>query len=330
MTKTLEHIALFGSSGQIGGAILNALLAPAVPNYSPKIRCFFQSSDEGKVDAVQDDDRIEKVKVADFKDVGQLKQKLEGVDAVVVALNGPALEAQYSILDAAAEAGVKRFIPSEFGHHHLYRAPGDDGARMHPYWDVKNRFNERMVLHPAVLSGKMTYTIVGTGDFYDQPRETYWCAHANPDIPEEYVMPVIGDPDAKADFTKITDMAQYVAALLSRPSTSANATLNFVSDTLSQREMADLLHSASGKPVDLDFVSEEQAHEYIANPDSAPERAKQSAFAADFWYIVKLTQGMGLFRRHPSEVHNDLYPEVHATLFSEYLAFTVGKKAMSA
>lgn len=116
--------------------------------------------------------------------------------------------------------------------------------------------------------------------------------------------------------------------------------------------MADFLHSASGKPVELDFVSEEQAHEYIANPDSAPERAKQSAFAADFWYIVKLTQGasmlerssagrccllsgpflagMGLFRRHPSEVHNDLYPEVHATLFSEYLAFTVGKKAMSA
>ncbi|BGO88753.1 hypothetical protein NBRC10512_005201 [Rhodotorula toruloides] len=52
--------------------------------------------------------------------------------------------------------------------------------------------------------------------------------------------------------------------------------------------------------------------------------------AADFWYIIKLTQGMGLFRRHPSESHNDLYPEVHATLSSEYLALLVGKKAISA
>lgn len=40
--------------------------------------------------------------------------------------------------------------------------------------------------------------------------------------------------------------------------------------------------------------------------------------------------GMGLFRRHPSESHNDLYPEVHATLSSEYLALLVGKKAISA
>ncbi|BGP22052.1 nmrA-like domain containing protein [Rhodotorula toruloides] len=277
MTALLEYIALYGSSGQVGSAVLDALFAPAVPNDSPKIRSFFQSSDEGKIDSVKDHDRIEKIEVGDFTDAGQKR-----VDAVVVALNGPALEAQYSILNAAAQAGVERFIPNKFGHHHLYRAPGDDGARMHPYWDVKNRFNESMMLHPATLSGKMTYTIAGTGDFYDQPRETYSYAYVNPDIPDENVMPVVGDPDAKADFTKISDMAHYIAALLSHLSTSANATLNFVSDTLSQREMADLLHTASDKPVELDLVSQEQAHRYIPDPDPAHKRAKQSAFAADF------------------------------------------------
>jgi hypothetical protein len=31
-----------------------------------------------------------------------------------------------------AGLSVKRFIPSEFGFHQLYRAPGEPGARLHP------------------------------------------------------------------------------------------------------------------------------------------------------------------------------------------------------
>lgn len=52
MAKTLEHIAHFGSSGQSGGAILDDLLQPAVPNYHSKIRCFFQSSDKRKINSI--------------------------------------------------------------------------------------------------------------------------------------------------------------------------------------------------------------------------------------------------------------------------------------
>ena len=38
-----------------------------------------------------------------------------GVDAVVSVLGAPALTTQKAFIDAAAEAGVKRFLPSEFG-----------------------------------------------------------------------------------------------------------------------------------------------------------------------------------------------------------------------
>lgn len=43
----------------------------------------------------------------------ELATALEGVDVVVSALNGRALESQVDIQDAAVDASVKRFYPSE-------------------------------------------------------------------------------------------------------------------------------------------------------------------------------------------------------------------------
>jgi len=44
-----------------------------------------------------------------------LAELLKGVDAVVCAYGGAALGEQYKLLEAAKKAGVKRFVPSEFG-----------------------------------------------------------------------------------------------------------------------------------------------------------------------------------------------------------------------
>lgn len=78
-------------------------------------------------------------KVFDLKRVKreQLARDLQDVDAVVSALNGPALEAQAIIQYAAADAGVSRFYRSESGFHHIYRKPNDPMGYIHPAWDLK-------------------------------------------------------------------------------------------------------------------------------------------------------------------------------------------------
>jgi hypothetical protein len=38
-----------------------------------------------------------------------------GWDAIISALGMPVVQLQFQIIDAAAEAGVKRFLPSEYG-----------------------------------------------------------------------------------------------------------------------------------------------------------------------------------------------------------------------
>src|SRR5690349_14234610 len=47
-------------------------------------------------------------------DVQRLRQLLKGVDIVVSTLGGPSISQQFNLISAAACAGVKRFVPSEF------------------------------------------------------------------------------------------------------------------------------------------------------------------------------------------------------------------------
>jgi len=124
-------IALFGASGQIGGRILNALVSSNRKDF--EIIAFVPPGSDSQVS------KSVTVKAFDLKQATreQLAQDLKGVDAIVSALNGPALEAQATIQDAAAEAGVQRFYPSEHGLHQIYRKPNDPMGHIHPAWNLK-------------------------------------------------------------------------------------------------------------------------------------------------------------------------------------------------
>lgn len=58
--------------------------------------------------------RVRLLKVS-FDDEDALIQSLFGQDAVVVSISKGGIRAQKALIDAAVKAGVKRFIPSEFG-----------------------------------------------------------------------------------------------------------------------------------------------------------------------------------------------------------------------
>lgn len=124
-------IALFGANGQIGERILHALLSSKRKEF--KVIAFVPPGSESEVSSSVT------TKPFDLKNLTRegLAQDLKGIDAVVSALNGPALEAQATIQDAAADADVQRFYPSEFGFHQIYRKPNDPMGYVHPAWNMK-------------------------------------------------------------------------------------------------------------------------------------------------------------------------------------------------
>ncbi|KAF2766424.1 NAD(P)-binding protein [Teratosphaeria nubilosa] len=297
----LNNVAVFGANGRLGQAIINALLGSAKGGF--KVTAFIPPDTQQPTVQAATDNKAYKVEPVDVLNATQeeLESKLQGIDAVVSPPNGKALESQITIQEAAAVVGVKRFYPSEYGFHNVYHKPDSDWGFVHPMWDLKAKLVAQAVRHPAIDEGKMTYTLIGCGDFYNQDREKV-C------------------PDAKADYTHIDDFAQYLAATLAEPEKSEDAHLNFVSDTISNREIANLLEKYTGKKAKLEQISDQDVHKRVADPNSAPAELKQSAFPVDFWHLVKGAQGAGDFRRPKGEVHNHLFPQVKTTGFEQYIA----------
>ena len=185
-------------------------------------------------------------------------------------------------------------------------------------WNLKAKCNEHALKHPAIDTGKMTYTLIGCGDFYNQDREKTWCPWTQTDV-DSYTLHIIGDPDAKIDYTHLDDFAAYLVASLCEPEKSENAILNFPSDHISHNEIAALLEKYSRKPVKRELISLDDMHAVVADPSQAPKQLQGvSSFPVDFWYLVKGTQGQGRFYRPKGQNHNHLFPEVEKTTFEKY------------
>ncbi|KAI2486254.1 NAD-binding protein [Pyrenophora tritici-repentis] len=154
--------------------------------------------------------------------------------------------------------------------------------------------------------------MIGCGNFYNQEREKVWCPWTqHPNLVDKYIVHVIGDPDAEADYTHLDDFANFLVATLLKPQKSENQYLNVVSDTISHAKIVGLLRMYTGKEVQLDVQSVEAMH--------------KSAFPVDFWYLVKGLQGLGESVRPKSQIHNDLFEGVRYTPFEWYFKQRFGK-----
>lgn len=174
--------------------------------------------------------------------------------------------------------------------------------------------------HPAITSGKMTYTLIGCGEFYDQIREKIWCPWVQKNA-DSYTLHIIGDPDARADYTNLNDFARYLVATLCEPKKSANTVLNFTSERISENEIAALLGKYSGKQVKQDILSIEDAKSVIADPSQAPSELQDgSVLPVELWYLAKAIQGEGKFQYPDGQTHNHIFPDVQRTTFEMYFA----------
>lgn len=128
-------VALFGANGQIGSFILQAIVDCHQQSF--KVLAFIQPdtpSPKDNLDLSKANNQTNiDVKAVDLTKTSQsdLAKHLDGVDVIVSALNGKALELQSLIQDAGVDSGVKRIYPSEYGMHHVYTKQ-DGSGWVHP------------------------------------------------------------------------------------------------------------------------------------------------------------------------------------------------------
>ncbi|GME30392.1 NmrA-like protein [Neofusicoccum parvum] len=103
MASPIKNVVLIGAGGNLGPSILKEFLASSL-NVTVLSRPESKSTFSSEVKVVKSDYSSD-----------SLKSAFAGQDAVVSIVGTPGFAAQQVIIDAAIAAGVKRFIPSEFG-----------------------------------------------------------------------------------------------------------------------------------------------------------------------------------------------------------------------
>lgn len=151
-----DDIKITQATGNLGKYILKAL-QQAQPAFQ-SIRVLTRSAASAST-AVQGPG-IE-IREVDYSSHESLVAALQGMDAVVSAIGTESVAGQEAIVDAAAEAGVRFFVPSQFGladTHPLLQ-------RDFPIFADKNRVQERLERYRA--EGRLEYALVFVGLWLD-------------------------------------------------------------------------------------------------------------------------------------------------------------------
>ena len=102
----LTNVLLIGAGGNLGPTILDALTSDSRFTVSILTRTSSKSTFPSHLTIHRVND--------DYPE-SQLLSAFKGQDAVVVAISRLSAHKQKDFIDAAVKAGVKRFVPSEFG-----------------------------------------------------------------------------------------------------------------------------------------------------------------------------------------------------------------------
>ncbi|GJC85352.1 isoflavone reductase IRL [Colletotrichum liriopes] len=222
---SLKKVTLVGASGNIGAAVLPQLL-----NSDLDLTIL---SRQGSSATFPDGIKVVK---SDYSPES-LARELEGQDAVVSMLPIMALEEQKKIAEAAIKAGVKRFIPSEYG---------SDSSPKKDHLDWL-----------ATKEDQISWTAIITGPFFDWGLKLGMTGF---DLANKTVTLVDG---GKTPFTasNVAQIGRAIVSVLQHPSETKNQLVFIESFTTTQTEILAVLEKLTGQEWKVKEVSSQDVRQ---------------------------------------------------------------------
>jgi nucleoside-diphosphate-sugar epimerase len=219
MSMDSPVIAIAGATGGLGGRVTRGVL-----QRGGSVRALIRiNCDPDKVEALRKQGAT--IVEVDFSNLPELTKACQGVSCVVSALSGLRdiiVEMQTSLLSAAVDAGVPRFIPSDYSID-FTRLPSGTNRNL----DLRREFQERLDKAPiaatSILNGMFTHLLTGEAPviLFKFKRVLYWA-----------------DADQLLDFTTWDDTAEFTAAAALDSSTPRF--LRIAGDQISARGLAEV------------------------------------------------------------------------------------------
>ena len=229
----MTRILIVGSTGQLGqelvtacrqqGADVHALVRPATLR------------DEARMRPLRDASAT--IHEGDLADEGSLLRACRAVDVVISAVGGMQVTDQANLVRAVKDAGVQRFVPSDFG-----LDPAAAGARSCALFDAKKAVQE------SVKAAGIPYTFVHSNGFF-----SYWAfslgdlSRLGGTLPPDEVN-VYGDGNVMGALTSVPDIATVTVRAVHDPR-MRNQELHIRANTITQNLLIALWQTASGRTV---------------------------------------------------------------------------------
>lgn len=239
----------------------------------------------------------------DFDNPAQLTAACSDGACVVSALSGlrdVIVDTQTGLLQAAVEAGVRRFIPSDYSIDYTKLQPGSNRNL-----DLRREFNERLnkasITATSILNGMFTDLLTGQAPVIVPQinRVVYW-----------------GDAGKLLDFTTIEDTAHFTALAALDPNTPRY--LRIAGDVADVMDLKNTASQVTGKSFKLLRVGSLNAFATLISVTRALAPAPNDVFPA--WQGMQYLHNMfsGLPKLNPLD--NNRYPEIRWTRVRDVLA----------
>jgi nucleoside-diphosphate-sugar epimerase len=229
-TESYKNIILVGATGSIGSVLLKGLTSE--PQFTVTVLARESSKSITSLPS-----KVKLVKIADSYPYEDLVAAFKGQDAVVMALSGGQISEQFRFIDAAVEAGVKRYVPSEYGLNNMDpRAQG-----LNAVFNTKGKI--RRYLMDKAESTSLTWTAIANGMWIDWSIKSDFLGL---DAKNKHIT-YIDDGNSYFSASTMENTARTLNHALLKPAESNNKAIFISNFAVSQREIVAAIERISGE-----------------------------------------------------------------------------------
>ncbi|PYQ46071.1 MAG: NmrA family protein [Acidobacteria bacterium] len=195
----------------------------------------------------------------DLKDYDSLLRACRSADIVISAVGGLQIGDEGALVKAVKEAGVQRFVPSDFGLDPAAAGPGSCVL-----------FDAKAAVQASVKAAGIPYTFIHSNAFF-----SYWAnslgdlTRLGGKLPPEEVS-VYGDGNVVGALTSVPDVARVTVRAVSDPRLR-NKEIRITANTITQNLLIALWQTTSGRTVKRTSVPAAELEKMIAR-STAPDQ----------------------------------------------------------
>ncbi|KAK5126725.1 hypothetical protein LTR85_009659 [Meristemomyces frigidus] len=281
---SIKSVALLGGDGLLGRPILEALLSAGF-----KVTVLKR---QGSNSPDKYPESVAVARVPDDMPVEALTETLRGHDALVVAIKGSQTAVQTTLADASVRAGVRRFIPADFG---SVDSSNQLTQQLVPLYKNKSELREYL-MQVAKVNPSFSWTSLINGHFVD------WDLNFVHIFLKERRADVLNDGEKKSSMATLARVAEATVRVLQRPEQTENQMLYVQSFCVSQNEFVRAFEHATGEQWK---VAKLDAESFKAAEMAKADKGEKAAFEELVWegFAMKL---LGLEDEDLQEVVNKI------------------------